>query len=566
MADQSYLDRLYNEIGQYKDRLNNTIFEPDRRVFLNKIISNWTTPYETPERQQEAMRLAAQQTKEEYMAQQNAGQLSLEDATESQAIREAIGNQLYYLKPDTAYLTEQERLRMQAVKEGYMAQQEAARPTEQYEQPSIPGLDPYLQYLEENKELLKNPEYAAPTREEFNQYFVNRQAPPKATLDPYTEYLRQNETLLMGPQGQYAAPTREEYQKYFVEQRLPAKAVLSQPASAGMEMPTARQAQPKAIPTLTEVPQEAMQAQQPGQQRPMTIKDRIAALPYEADRLDATRKVIDQARTKAWNDGLKYIAETYSDIGAPNAENARKALEKSIDVNLPMPKPIEETAQYKSAEKNWDGGLREARKRIAYNVAQAQRAQELMDIDPQAALIHMRANLIKPLNSILSNDAIQLSEMIVRYPDLMSGAELAQLGGKGLLNPTTIANKFLSLDEKVQANIVEKFTKALAEANPQRFLETAINGINGYVGSFNKDVTDQVIAPTSPSIAKQLGATFLQPLQNRAAKSDVQVVRPGQAAQRPASVITPAMAAAELERRKAAGQSQQKDITGKQAF
>lgn len=521
--NSSYKDRLFNEIAEWSNRAKSTLTEPDRLLFLNKIIQNWTTPYETPERQQEASRLAAQQTKEQYMAQQNAGQLSLEDAIESQAIREGIGRQIHYFKPDTAYLAEQERLRMQAAKEGYMAQQEAAKPTEQYEQPSIPGLeDPYAQYLQENREVLKSPEYAA--------------------------------------------PTREEYQKYFVEGQAPAKAVLSQPASAGMEMPVAQQAQPSAIPALAEVPEEAIPAQQPSQQRPMTIRDRIAALPYEADRLDATRRVIDQARTKAFNDGLRRIAQTYGDLGLPNAENARKALEKSIDVNLPLPKPIEETAQYKSAEKNWDGGLREARKRISYNIAQAQKAQELMDIDPRAALIHMRSNLIKPLNSILSNDAIQLSEMIVRYPDLLSGAEMSQLGGKKLLNPTTIATKFLSLDEKVQEDIVKKFTSAFAEANPQRFLETAINGINGYVSSFNRDINDQVIAPTSPNIAKQLGATFLEPLQHRQPKSDVQVVRPGQAAQQPASVITPEAAAAELERRRAARQSQQKDMTGKQAF
>lgn len=489
MADQSYLDALYNEIGQYGDRIKATFGGSGG---LPQIVKNYTTPYETSDRQQEAMRLAAQQAKEEYMAQQNAGQLSLKDAIESQTIREDIGRRLQQLGPDTAYLAEQERLRMQAVKEGYMAQQDAAQaPAQGYQQPGIPGLDPYAQYLQENAAALQGP------------------------------YL---------PHDQYAAPTREEYQKYFVERQAPPKAVAVPPAVVEMAASMPRQARPSAMPSPAGMPQE-IAPQQPGQQRPMTIRDKIAALPYEADRLQATRMVIEQARNKAFNDGLKYIAETYSDIGAPNAENARKALEKSIDVNLPMPKLIEETAQYKSAEKNWDGGLREARKRIAYNIAQAQRAQELMDIDPQLALIHMRANLIKPLNSILSNDAIQLSEMIVRYPDLMSGAELAQLGGKGLLNPTTIANKFLSLDEKVQANIVEKFTKALAKANPQRFLETAINGINGYVSSFNGDLTDQVIAPTSPSIAKQLGATFLQPLQSKQPANDLPTTYSGQASQ-----------------------------------
>lgn len=475
MADQSYLDRLYNEIGQYGDRIKATF---GGRGGFPQIAENWGATYQPSysDSVAEQNRLRLQQAKEEYDLQANAGRLSAEEAFQKQAALESIGQSIQQLERRTGTPT--------ASPAEIMQQQAAMQPPA--------AVDPYAQYLQENAAALQGP------------------------------YL---------PQDQYAAPTREEYQKYFVEQRLPAKAVLSQPAAAGMEMPSARQAQPGAIPTLAEVPQEAMPAQQPGQQRPMTIKDRIAALPYEADRLDATRKVIEQARIKTYNDGLRHIADTYGDIGLPSAENARKALEKSIDVNLPMPKPIEETAQYKSAEKNWDGGLREARKRIAYNLAQAQKAQELMDIDPRAALIHMRANLIKPLNSILSNDAIQLSEMIVRYPDLMSGAEMAQLGGKKLLNPTTIATKFLSLDEKVQANIVDKFTNALAEANPQRFLETAINGINGYVGSFNRDITDQVIAPTSPSIAKQLGATFLQPLQNRQPKNELPTTYSGQASQ-----------------------------------
>jgi hypothetical protein len=521
MADPTYLDRLYDEIGQYGDRVRNTIFEPDRRVFLNKIISNWTTPYETPERRQEAMRLAAQQTKEQYMAQQNAGQLSLEDATESQAIREAIGKQLYYLKPDTAYLTEQERLRMQAVKEGYMAQQEAARPTEQYEQPSVSGLDPYIQYLEENKELLKNPEYAAPTREEFNQYFVNRQAPPKATLDPYTEYLRQNETLLMGPQGQYAAPTREEYQKYFVEGQAPPKAVAVPPAVAEMAAAMPMQPQPRSIPTLSEVPQEAIAAQQPKQPRGMTIRDQIAALPYEADRLEATRKVVEQARAAEFDRGMRYIADTYGDIGLPNAKNAREVLEKTIDIKLPMPKPVEESAQYKAAEKNWDGGLRDRQKRLvsAYNVVQ--KSQALMDKDPNEALLFMRAAMAKPLQSIISSDAIQVSEMLIQYQDLLNAPAFAQLTGKQPTNPAILFNKYLSLDEKEQGTFFNRLVSAMVEANPQRALKNAIYTVNSYVDGYNKDIDDQVVLPTSPAIAKRLGAVQFKPLENRQSQNEL---------------------------------------------
>lgn len=488
--DIPYSDRLFDEIAQWGNRARNTLRGPDG---LYEVLKNWTTPYETPERRDEAMRLAAQQAKEEYMAQQNAGQLSLKDARESQAIRENIGRRLQELGPDTAYLAEQERLRMQAAKEGYMAQQGAAQSGAQI-QPSIPGLeDPYLRYLQENQAEIQTPGYDPLTREEFSKYVTRGQAPEKAVP---------------------------------VAQQTPISAI---PVASGTMTGVA---EPSALQVSTAMPQTpiAAAAAQAQQERPITIREKINALPFEADRQQATRKVIEQTRLKTFNEALRYVAETYG-IETSQGQNALKTIKDNIDENLPLPKPFEETPQYKSAEKNWEGGLRESRKRISFNIAQAQKAQELMDKDPREALIHMRSNLIKPLNSILSNDAIQLSEMIVRYPDLLSGAEMSQLGGKKLLNPTTIANKFLSLDESVQQNIVEKFTSALAEANPQRFLETAINGINGYVKSYNSDLIDQVINPTSPTIARQLGATPLEFLQNRQPKNALPQTYPGEAIQ-----------------------------------
>jgi hypothetical protein len=475
MADQSYLDRLYNEIGQYGDRLKATF---GGRGGISQIVDNWGTTYQSSysDSVAEQNRLRLQQAKEEYDFQANAGKLSAEEAFQKQAALEGIGQSIQQLERRTGIPT--------PAPAEIMQQQAAMQPP--------PAVDPYAQYLQENAAALQGP------------------------------YL---------PQDQYAAPTREEYQKYFVEGQAPPKAMLSQPASVGMEMPTARQAQPGAIPALAEVPQEAMAAQQLGQQRPMTIRDRIAALPYEADRLEATRKFTERARDIEFEKGLKYIADTYGDIGAPNAKNAREALTETINRKLPMPKPIEETPQYKSAEKNWDGGLRDRQKRLVAAYGVVKEAQNLMDKDPNIALRFMRSSMAKPLQSIISSDAIQVSEMLIQYEDLLNSPAFAQLTGKQPTNPAILYNKFLSLDEREKKSFGEKLVSAMVEANPQRALETAITTVNSYVGGYNNDINDQVITPTSPTIAKQLGAVQFRPLENRQLKNELPTTYPVQTPQ-----------------------------------
>jgi hypothetical protein len=260
----------------------------------------------------------------------------------------------------------------------------------------------------------------------------------------------------------------------------------------------------------------------------MTIREQIAALPYEADKLEATRKVIEQARNAEFDRGMKYIADTYGDIGLPNAKNAREVLEKTIDIKLPMPKQVEESAQYKAAEKNWDGGLRDRQKRLvsAYNVVQ--KSQALMDKDPNEALLFMRSSMAKPLQSIISTDAIQVSEMLIQYQDLLNAPVFAQLTGKQPTNPAILFNKYLSLDDKEQGTFFNRLVSAMVEANPQRALKNAIYTVNSYVDGYNKDIDDQVVSPTSPAIAKRLGAVVMPPLAQREASADVAVVRPGQ--------------------------------------
>ena len=171
MADPTYLDRLYNEIGQYGDRIKATF---GGRGGLPQIVDNYRQTY-GPSREEllaEQNRLRLQQAKEELMAQQNAGQLSEADMLEAQAIRENIGNQLQGIESRTG----------------------------------MPAA---------------SPEAIIQQQDEGNRR--------------YAQYLRQNAPALQGPflpQDQREALSREEYQKYVIEGQAPVKAQLSRPAEA----------------------------------------------------------------------------------------------------------------------------------------------------------------------------------------------------------------------------------------------------------------------------------------------------------------------------------------------
>ena len=196
----SYLDRLYNEIGQYGDRLKATFGGSGG---YPEIVKNWGATYQPSysDSVEEQNRLKLQQAKEEYMAQRDAGMLSEGAQKEAQAIREGIGERLQRAETRTGVPTESYDAIMRQKTE----------------------VDPYLRYLEQNKAELQQPGYAAPTREEYQKYFVEKQAPPKAELV--------------------------------------SAAATGQP-----------RAQRQGIPTLAQVPEQP--------QRPRTIREQIAMMPF----------------------------------------------------------------------------------------------------------------------------------------------------------------------------------------------------------------------------------------------------------------------------------------------
>jgi hypothetical protein len=203
-------------------------------------------------------------------------------------------------------------------------------------------------------------------------------------------------------------------------------------------------------------------------------------------------------------------------FGRPSGEiqQGLKILDKHINERFGQSlKDFQETEQFKVAKEN-ASKLQDVNERINLVTSSVEQAKRLIDENKiDAALRHMRTTVIKPLNSILSNDAIQLSEMLIRYRDLLTAPEAAQLGGKSAFNPTVWINQYVSQsdpnkqEELVQSAkqwILDVFERGFS-ANPKRFLQTAVDGVNGYMEGHNKMVEERVINTSSPGEAERLG-------------------------------------------------------------
>jgi hypothetical protein len=282
----SYLDKLYNEIGQYGDRLKATFGGSGG---LPKIAENWMQSYRqagtTPsayDLEAEKNRLKLQQVKEEDMAQRDAGILSEGALEEAQAIREGIGERLQYAEKRTgepaAYAVEIMKRQAQA--------------------------DPYAQYLQENREVLKNPEYAAPTREEFESY-----GPPVRVGTGGYEVISRGTGAAFTPSS------------------------VAEMAAGAPGQAAARQQQAPERP-----------------QRPMTIREQIEMMPFAGDRYEAKRKVIERSKQKKINEAYAYADAVYNGVGTVEGGRFIEHTLKQIDANYIVPKPIEETEDFQSAK------------------------------------------------------------------------------------------------------------------------------------------------------------------------------------------------------------------------
>ena len=250
------------------------------------------------------------------------------------------------------------------------------------------------------------------------------------------------------------------------------------------------------------------------------IDSEVASTPEEKRKYPAF--VYDAKRLKTIND-LEY-ARRVSDLGMAGltdqqAERQRKLTEERLKPYEVDIKPIEETPMWKVANENFRA-MDRLNQRVSGISSLIGTAKSLFEEGKaDMALEHMKTNLAKALNSLQSDDAIQMSEVLFRYRDLLSISELAEMGGKSALDPNLYANAyFKAREQNDQAGMTktrEKFEQVLEKmfrSNPKRFLQTAVNGANSYLNSYNDQLDNKVINVTSPGVAREMGAVKFNPI------------------------------------------------------
>ena len=116
------------------------------------------------------------------------------------------------------------------------------------------------------------------------------------------------------------------------------------------------------------------------------------------------------------------------------------------------------------------------------------------------------------MNSVISADAVNLSEMLVRYPQLLSGPEIAQLEKSGMWNVRALTNKFLSAPKDEQLSFKEKILQKVLSPDPGTFLVNATRVANSLSEVHNNQIKNLVENVTSPATAEKWGANPINSL------------------------------------------------------
>ena len=231
----------------------------------------------------------------------------------------------------------------------------------------------------------------------------------------------------------------------------------------------------------------------------------------------------DRAMIEAEAMRQKGLLQT-SGMQAGQAERYMKVLDQTIKDRLgDQLQPWEETKQYATSEKNWED-VKAKRNPIEQLNTQVREAQALYnqgadleikglkreaDVKYQQATEFMKTNMLKTLNSIISSDAVNLSEALVRYKQLFTGPELATMQRAPLFGATSLVDKYMSLPlEERKATMLKNFEKVF-EGDPGSFLMNATRAANGYASTHNQQIADLVENTTSKRTAKRWGAVPL---------------------------------------------------------
>jgi len=126
-----------------------------------------------------------------------------------------------------------------------------------------------------------------------------------------------------------------------------------------------------------------------------------------------------------------------------------------------------------------------------------------------------KSTVAQSMNSLTSDNAIQTTEMLIRYPSLLSKFDLNKLQGKpalanlfsNIIEGTITKDKEQQLADALSKDkgVLEQVIEYAARTNPRAFLKNAIDTANANISGLNKTMMENIIRPTSPGMARKLG-------------------------------------------------------------
>lgn len=246
------------------------------------------------------------------------------------------------------------------------------------------------------------------------------------------------------------------------------------------------------------------------------IDEKIARTPQDSLQFPAVQYDINRARSMAdYATELKKIPLKYLDQ-TPDVASKLIANDKAIldDQYKDKIKPYDQTEDYKGAKDRFNNMLAKKVDKIQSLGEQTQEVQNRLDKgDKEGATSFAKMNLVKAINSAISDDAVGLAEMVIRYGSLLTASEQSVLSGKGPFNPDQVVAHIMSKPKAERDALLNSgFKDALAkafEANPEAFIKDAKATYNTAANAYNKSVDKLVVQPTSKRVAASLGATPL---------------------------------------------------------
>jgi hypothetical protein len=181
-------------------------------------------------------------------------------------------------------------------------------------------------------------------------------------------------------------------------------------------------------------------------------------------------------------------------------------------------KPFPQQEPFKNAKENW-GKLHGKYTTIGSLGEQAKSLKDMINNgDTDRATSYARSVVTKTMNSLISPDALGMTEMMIKFPSLIPAQYQAMLRGASPFNPKDV---FLKMTEDYNGDPKEAFFEAF-KTHPAEFMKDAFQAYNDEAKNLNKATEDEVINITSPKVAyKEIGARFLPPLESNTMLQDV---------------------------------------------